>query len=262
MSSGDVDMSLDQIAKRDGVKGRNGRGGRRQRRGGDKKPVTATPQRRKSVEHHNERAQKHRNERNSRRLFSDKKPQYVPVVFGNTGAPEKVLTGRLTESNIPKQQKQQQPQQQKQPVSLVQAALERGREVFLKSKAARGRGKEQGGKRASLPPREQRKRPVIQPPLSRKLHIVRPGEPGYQRQLRRLRDRTLSVRLVSKSEQKSKSQQSKRISQKASNNRSSAAPAQRLMGPQSRRIALGMSNSSNSSAEGPLSNRFASLHQK
>jgi len=249
-----VDMSLDEIAAKEGIKGRRGRG--RGRRSGGKAPVTSTQQRRKSIEQHNERSQKHRNERRQpRRLFDAvNKAEVVPVVFGN-GTPEKVLTGRLTEAQVSAKRANTQA-----PINLVQAALDRGREAFLKSQARnRGKAKDKGGKRASMEPR---KRPVIQHPLSRKLRIVRPGDPGYKRQLRQLRDRTLSVRIVRGGEQKKQvpkhqQQLSKRNVKSDRNVARDAAPAQRLLGPQSRRIVLGMSDSS--SASGPLSSRFSSL---
>jgi len=252
-----VDMSLDDIAKKEGIKPR--RGGPRGRRGGRRTggtPVTNTQQRRKSIEQHTERAQKHRNERRaSKRAQDSDKPQYLPVVFGN-GTPEKVLTGRLNDTQVAKDNKKD---NKKEPVSLVQAALQRGREVFLK-KQARGRGKEQGGKRATAT-QEQRKRHVIPQPLSRKLHIVRPGDPGYQRQLRQLRNRTYSVQLVRQQPRPKQPLQPKRTQKTIVH--SEPAPAQRLMGPQSRRIALGMSkNAGSSSPAGPMSNRFSSLNQK
>ena len=175
-------------------------------------------------------------------------------MFGN-GTPEKVLTGRLNDTQVAKEANK------KEPMSLVQAALQRGREVFLK-KQGRGRGKEQGGKRAAST-QDQRKRHVIpQQPLSRKLHIVRPGDPGYQRQLRQLHNRTYSVRLVRQQPRK-QPQQPKRTQKTIVH--SEPAPAQRLMGPQSRRIVLGMSKNAGSSSPasaGPMSNRFSSLNQK
>jgi len=256
ISMSTVGMSLDDIARQEGMKGRKTRG-RGIRKGDRRTPVTSTQQRRKSLETHNERAQKHRNERNernSRRLFQDKeKPQYVPVVFGN-GAPEKVLTGRLTEAQVSKQGKEPAKQTKKEePVSLIQAALDRGREVYMQ-KQARSRGKEQGGKRASIT-KEPRRRPVIQPTISRKLHIVRPGDPGYKRQLRQLRDRTYAVRLISKTQERKFRDQPKRTQKTEMRD-----GGQRLMGPQSRRIALGAS--SNTTSSGPLSNRFSTLSQK
>jgi len=255
-----VDMSLDDIAKKQGVKPRRGRGGggRRGRRGGERTPVTNTQQRRKSIEQHTERAQKHRNDRRSRRQDSDK-AQYVPVVFGN-GTPEKVLTGRLTDSQVAKVTKES----KKEPVSLVQAALARGREVYLKSQA-KNRPKEQGGKRAAAAPREQRKRPVIPHPLSRKLHIVRPGDPGYQRQLRQLRNKTYSVRLIHspqtpKQQQQKVRQQQQQARRGQQQKQQQPEPARRLMGPQGRRIALGASKSTGTAAnDGPLSKHFSSL---
>lgn len=248
-----VNMSLDEIRKSEGQKGRKTRG-RGFRKGDRRTPVTSTQQRRKSLDQHTERAQKHRNERNSRRLFQDSdKAQYVPVVFGG-GAPEKVLTGRLSEAQVSKQGKESKQTMEVEPGSIIQAALDRGRQVYMQNQA-RNRGKEQGGKRASLP-KEPRRRPVIQPTLSRKLRIVRPGDPGYQRQLRQLSDRRLAVRLVKKKEERKPKEQPKR-SQRAPEPRE---PSQRLMGPQGRRIALGMSTTTTTS--GPLSSRFSTLYQK
>jgi len=191
-------------------------------------------------------------------LFQDTdKAQVVPVVFGN-GAPEKVLTGRLTDAQVSSKKGKE-----KEPVSLIQAALDRGREVFLKKQArSHGKEKEQGGKRLSLTgkttgkaTREARKRPVIQPTLSRKLHIVRPGEPGYKRQLHQLRDNTYAVRLVRKDQE----QKSKRT-QKAEARREAPPPSRRLMGSEGRRIALGSSR--NIEPSGPMSSRFSSLNKK
>lgn len=254
-----VEMPLDEYAAREGIRGRRRRGrgqrqGKQGRGNGAKTPVTSTQQRRKSSDQHNERSKNHRDERKSRRLFENlDKPQYSSVVFGN-GTPVKVLTGRLNESQIPNKGKDSAP------VSLVQAALDRGRKLYLE-KQARSRGsKDVGGKRQSLP-RTPRKRPVIQPPLSRKLRIVRPSDPGYKRQVRQLRDRSYSVRLIRNGQSTRPQTQGRRI-RKPSPSRTQQrdnAPAERLLGPQSRRVALGLSRNAGSSATGPLSDRFSSL---
>jgi len=251
-----VEMPLDEYAAREGIKGRRRRG-RGHRQGKGNGPVTSTQNnRRKSSEQHKERAKNHREERKGgRRLFQDlEKPKYSSVVFGN-GTPEKVLTRPASEPMPSSKRGKEQ-----QPVSIVQAALDRGRQLFLK-KQGRGRGKEAGGKRQSLP-REPRKRPVIQPPTSRKLHIVRPSDPGFKRQLRQLRDNTYAVRLVSKpQQQKGRSQTVSRRIRKPNQGRSSGnVPEQRLMGPQSRRIVVGGSRGAGStSGSGPLSDRFSNI---
>jgi len=223
----DVDMSLDEIAERDGAKNQRRRRGKN---GGGRRNPPATEQQR---------------QRGGRRLLD--KPEYVPVVFGN-GTPEKVLTGRLNDSLAGKRE----------PVNLVKAALARGTEVFLKNQA-RQRGKttpsktrrsDQGARRPSLGA-SPRRRPVIQHPLSRKLHIVRPSDPGYKRQLRQLRDSTYAVRVV-------REQRNTRSPKAAA----PSAPSDRLMPQQARRSVLGMAQSSPSSANGPLSSRFSNLSHK
>jgi len=263
-----VGMSLAEIAAQEGSRGRRRRG-RGFKRNGGVVPVTSTQQRRKSSDKQKERSQKQRDDRKSRRLFQDlEKPQYASVVFGNS-TPEKVLTGRLNESQIPKRGKEQPAAE---PVSLVQAALERGRKVFLESQArdrnkkdqARDRNKKDAGGKRQTATREQRKRPILQHPLSRKLHIVRPGDPGYKRQLHMLRNRSLGVRLVNNGE---KQQRTKQQDQQTARQRPQRAttrpvqrdsPAKRVLDRKTRRIILGMSKDSSSPA-GTLSERFSSL---
>jgi len=274
-----VELPLDDIVSMEGIKGYKGRG-RGNRRGGARNaggrsaPVTSTQQQhRKSVDQHKERSQKHRNERNRNRRSSQQKAEVVPVVFGN-GTPEKVLTGRLTEAQVPVPKPQPQPQQQRgsaRPASLVDAALMRGRETFLKSQA-HNRGVEHNKK---LVQKSEPKRHIIQQPsLSRKLRIVRPGEPGYRRQMRELGNRRFTVTEVARSVPRLKQQQQQHQSPKRQQLQQPSrrvtrvvvapreqppAPQQRLLGPQSRRIALGTSSAASS---GPLSSRFSSLNQK
>jgi len=253
-----VGMSLDEIAAQDGRK-RRGRGFRRN---GGKVPVTSTQQqRRKSSDKQKERSQKQRDDRKSRRLFQDlEKPQYSSVVFGNS-TPEKVLTGRLSESQIPKRGKEQAAGA---PVSLVQAALDRGREVFLQNQARdQARSKKDAGGKRQTATREQRKRPILQHPLSRKLHIVRPGDPGYKRQLHMMRNRSLGVRLVKNGEKQQRSrqqdqQQSRRPQRATTRPVQRDSPAKRVLDRRTQRIILGMSKDSSSPA-GTLSERFSNL---
>jgi len=176
-----------------------------------------------------------RQQRVQRRLLEKDKAQVVPVVFGN-GTPEKVLVGRLTDSMV----------SGKETPNLVQAALARSTEVFLKSRAKnqgkspdKSRGNVKGGKRVSSGASSNR-RVVLQHPLVRKLRIVRPNDPGYKRELQQLRN-TYAVRVVRES-------------------RSSRSPK----GPASADRGRGRRYSATPSpaSAGPLSKRFSTLKQK
>jgi len=223
--SSDIDMTLDELSARDGLKGR----GRRHQRSAPRKtappPETVTP------------AQRQQRIR-GRRLMD--KAEVVPVVFGN-GTPEKVLTGRLSDSMIGG----------KEPVNLVQAALARGTEMFLKNRAkiqgqspSKSRGDSKGGKRQSTGGAP-RKRRVLQRSLVRKLRIVRPSDPGYTRELQQLRNNTYAVRMV----RQSRNSRSRRGSSDSSSGR--AGSKGRRSGPSTAPVSAG-----------PLSDRFSSISHK
>jgi len=237
----DIDMSLDQLAEKDGAQRR-----RRGKKPGGKAPAQRRGEKQKQPQQQQQRQQ--HQQRGGRRAFQDSgKPEYVPVVFGN-GTPEKVLTGRLNESMMGG----------KEPVSIVQAALARGAEIFLKNQAARSQGKRQsktGVKKAGKRPStgaSPRKRPVIQHPLLKKLRIVRPKDPSYERELRQLRNSTYAVRVVHKS-------QKERFTKAAAAAAADAARPTGRQASQSRRLPM---TSSTPVSAGPLSDRFSTLKHK
>jgi len=206
----DIDKPLDELVKQDRGKGRG------QRRGWSGPRKNPPPE---------EVAQMsggdHRRGRRGQGQGSDK-AGVVSVVFGK-GTPEKVMTGRLTDRMVGGK-----------PTNLVQAAIERGTQSFLKNHskgAARpSKTRERGGKRPSTGG-SNRKRTVIQHPLLRKLRIVRPNDPGYKRELRQLRNRTYAVRVT---------RNSPRSSRSSGSAAATASPA----------------------ASGPMSSRFSSLNRK
>jgi len=173
----DIDKPLDELARRDGKS--------RGRRGGWTAPRKGPAPEEVAKMHGGD----HR-PRGRRGGGGSDKPGVVSVVFGN-GTPEKVMTGRLTDSMAGGKGKGK-------AANLVQAALERGTQSFLRnhSKSSPAKGREKGGKRLSSTGGSRRKGNVIQHPLLHKLRIVRPSDPGYTRELRQLRNHTYAVRLT------------------------------------------------------------------
>jgi len=206
----DIDMPLEEYAKKNGGRGRGHRRGWTQPRKG---PAPG------------EVEKMHGGGR--RGGGGSNKAEVVSVVFGN-GTPEKIVTGRLSERMLANTK----------PANLVQSALERGNQTFLKKHS---QSREKGGKRQSSRGNK-RKRNVIQHPLLRKLRIVRPSDPNYKRELKQLRNRTYAVRLSRNSSSSSSSSSSSRRSRS-----NKSAPAAAATAPV---------------AAGPMSDRFSSLKRK
>lgn len=107
------------------------------------------------------------------------KAAVTSVVFGN-GNPEQVLTGQLKESDVAPARAQAAP------LSRIQAALQRGTQMYMRDKA-RAQAQLAGGKvqvTASASGKRQVRTVRMRSHLMRKLRIVRPGQPGYQKELR------------------------------------------------------------------------------
>ena len=107
------------------------------------------------------------------------KAKVTSVVFGN-GNPEQVLTGPLKESDLAPARAQTAP------LSRIQAALQRGTRMYMRDKA-RAQAQLAGGKvqvTATVSGRRHTRTVHARSHLMRKLRIVRPGQPGYQQELR------------------------------------------------------------------------------
>lgn len=107
------------------------------------------------------------------------KAKMTDVVFGN-GNPEQVLTGQLKESDMAPARAQTAP------LSRIQAALQRGTQMYMRDKA-RAQAQLAGGKVqvTGTAAGKSRTRTLSQRShLMRKLRIVRPGQPGYRQELR------------------------------------------------------------------------------
>lgn len=196
----DIDKPLDDYAKKAGIRGRGHRRGWTQPRKGP--------------------APEEVEKMHGGRRGGNGKAEVMSVVFGKGSTPEKIVTGRLSERMLANTK----------PANLVQSALERGNQAFLKKHS---QSRDKGGKR-QIARGGRRKHNVIQHPVLKKLRIVRPNDPNYKRELKQLRNRTYAVRVSRNTPRRSRS-----------SNKSTSAPA-----------------TTSPVVAGPMSDRFSSLKRK
>lgn len=114
------------------------------------------------------------------------KARVTSVVFGN-GNPEQVLTGQLKDADVAPERARPAP------LSRIQAALQRGTQMYMRDKA-RAQAQLAGGKVQVTATAAGRRTVRARSHLMRKLRIVRPGQPGYQQELHHAKQQRQAAR--------------------------------------------------------------------